>query len=670
MKFKDLQTDDLGQLVSLMDDIRKEEENGFKQQWGSFNKKCIAYMNGENPNSATYNGGTYTTSPLLIQNKTNLKRGADQHYQTNEISPAARTLVSYMTRQKPTIDVFSMDDDDIKANAVAKVARQVSDACYDLDNELGNNRDAANWLLATGTVFRKDFYNLKKNRNEVAILSGYQISFDYSITNFDNLRWIKEDYISDVDWVRAAYTSDQPGYTNKAQDVEDDGEIGEILRQLEDMKTSVPYRGQGKRKLSGKVLVSEMYIEPTDEYPQGRFIVKAGNEIVYATMKGMDNPYYLGNGDQMWHPYTPCIYEKYVGRAFGKGLVEQGISIQKRLNEINGAILKNANTVAKPNIFTLEGQLKRNYMNGEMANIYTYEMVPNGEKPYIEMGTPLPQQFFNERGMLVDSLVRIFGTNFVMQGQPPTGVSAASAIGQLLENANNQHAPAMQNFATFIQKGLTKKLRILKKFNTEPNKELNQYLRMMAKKSYNTEFQIFVGATDLADDLYVKIEPSTMIPKSEVAKNDLYQTIIKEGILAQKLQEDSPRGEKLVAHLFEKMGLDKLPTEANNETKKAEWENQRILLGLPVEVSEYDVGAVHLQCHVGLIQNPDFLEGATDEQKLALQAHIDEHNQAEAEKMAEQQEQMLQQQLLTGVPPGGETPSSGAVSTEQPPMQA
>lgn len=671
---KELYSDSLEAVSSCIDELYQDEQN-YKRTWANQAKRNVAFANGDqNPN--------VSGSPIMVNNNPINTLQGDQRtnmYQTNEIEPIIRTLVSYMTRSKPSVECKPVDDEP-RAKSVAKVAERINEAKYDLDNEGQNSSDAAFWALTTGTVFGKDYWDYSRGsqiqepvldesgqpaidemtgepkvqsknvgNNATAILTAFTVSVDHSITDFKQQPYVGENYIMDVDWARQAFDVDKPGYTGLALSIEEDGYTSDTLGMLEDMKFAVPYvsTGGGMRTSSkGKCLIREWYIKPSADFPKGRLIIKAGNKVVYASDAETGSPYFLETEETIWHPYSMFRYEPYIGRFLGKSLVEQLIPLQMRLNEINGAILENANTMAKPNIMAAIGQLKRGVMNGKGANIYTYQHIPGAAPPFVLSGAPLPKQFFEERQILIDEMVRIAGTNFVMQGTPPTGVTAAAAIQQLLENANTQHSNTMILWERFHEERFGKKLRIIHKFNIYPDKSLNRKLAEITESCLDTQVHDFVGASDLSDGINLKVQNGSMIPKSETAKNGTYMDLAKGGFLSPRLNEPGPFGDKLRSQLHEKLGLESLESDESTELKKAKWENDRLLAGEPVEVSEYDVIAIHRPCHVGQIQDPKFLENATDEQKIALDDHIKAHDamdmQMQQQKMNEQADMQMQ----------------------------
>lgn len=661
------------QALSFINELWGEDQKN-KSELGKLWQRCAAFSNG---NQAL---NTFT-SPTAVVSGNNFFISPNQDtrskmYITNEIEPIVRTLISYMTRAKPGVDIFALDKSG-EGRGRARLAERILDAKYDLDREAYNSRVAAYYALNFGTVFRKDFWdstigadasvpvfdelgnpvvdpmsgevqiqNQKTGDNAVSILTPLSISFDWSVVEFNRWPWIMESYLMPVEWIHKAYDRNEPGYTGKATNVTEGGDVGTSIRYLEQLKYQTPYTyGNGARTdLKNKALVQECYFEPCEEAPHGRMIIVAGNQVVYDSFnKGQDLgcPYFMPYQDVMWHPYSMFSYSLYVGRSLGKGLVESLIPQQMRLNEINGAILQNANTLAKVDVLAAIGQLKRGVMNGMGGQIYTYQLLPGAPPPQKWPGVPLPAQFFKEKQDIIEQMVREAGTNFVMQGQPPQGVTASSAIEQLLENANSQQSDMMLSWSDFHTSGFTKKLRIIRNFNKLPNDQLINYLRSIDRDALDEEIQSFVGE-DLGDGLTLKIESESMIPKSQKFRKDLFMELAK-GPFAQFLTEDSPRGETLRAQFLERMGAEGLDTPESADEKKAKWENERMIRGEPVEVWEEDIGPIHLSCHITQAKDPKFLERASDEVKQAYMMHIEQHKMIDAQKAATQQMQMMEQ---------------------------
>lgn len=658
-----------------------KEDDSFKKSWSRIAKRCVAYANGDQSKSGSSDNRGIES--IIIGNQPVMsKDNSVAGYQGNEIAPVCRTLGSFLCGNKPSATAENGSDRTEDKN-IAKVSEKILEAKYDIDDEYNNSSLSAFWSMATGSVFAKDFWDSSKGDfrtvnpatlepegdNEVAILTPFQMINDNSITDFNKSRWVGEHYLSDVEWARDVYDREDAGYTGKAADIQEANDMSEVLKHYEDMKMAVPFIGsKSSGKSKGKCLVKEFHIKPNATYPLGRYIIQAGGCTVYDSPAEIGSPYFMEYSPTMWHPYTHFYWEPYVGRLLGKSLVEQLIPLQMRLNELNSAIVQNAGTLAKPNILSAKGQLEKGIWDGGGYKVYIYNNIPAVGPPQFQSGMALPAQFFNERDSITEQIVRIAGTNFVMNGGVPKGVTAAAAIQQLLENANTQQSDLSNRWHIYHEQRFTKKLRLIHKFNQIPNEALNKKLKLITRGCLDVQIDSFIGATDLSDGIYVNIEQGSMLGKSKVAEREIYKELLGSGGLSPVMAEDSPRGNKLRTELAEKMGVSPLEVEETNEVKKAKWENQRLMKLLPTPVGEFDIHAIHLPEHKIEIQNPSFLESATPEQMASLTQHIYEHMAAEEQAMMMEQQKQMQQAMMQGLPAGAPAPD-GAAPQMMPPMQ-
>lgn len=663
---KELYSENSSKTLGVLQEL-KQQSDSFKNSMVNLWERCVNFSNGNQLNDY-FNGGLTTN-----QNGQPYRKNRRQNiYVSNEIEPIIRTLASFLTRSKPSVNAFTASDH-IRDKNRAQLAERLLVAKYELDREQNNSREIAHWSMVLGTCFRKDYWDItaganyevpeydelgekeyssngevqtryqKTGSNAVAILTPYSMDFDYSCTNFEEMPYIQENYLKDIDWVKQSFDRNLKGFNRSALTTIQPGDYNSgPLINLEQLKFAnhLNYRGYTpKTSMENKVLVSEVYIRPSDEWPKGRMLVIVNGQILYDSPKSDGSPYYLGYEDLMWHPYTMFTYEPWIGRFLGKGIVEQLLPLQMRLNEINGAILENANTLAKVDVLSPKGSLRRGVLNGAGGNNYEYNYIPGQPAPIKWPGVPLPQQFFQERQNIIDQMVRIAGTNFVMQGQPPTGITAASAIQQLLENASSQQSDLVNAWEKFHEEGFTKKLRLIRNYNNVPDKEVIDYMRMTARDATDRQIKDFIGE-DIGDGLTVTIEKGSMIPKSESIQRENLLKFAEYGVLG-NLAEPGPQGDKLRMELLSKFGEKPLETTSNVELEKAQWENERVVMGDPIQVSEFDVDAIHLSEHVQLFQSPNFIERNTDEVKQALYQHIQVHKQKQAQ---EQQEAQMQQE--------------------------
>lgn len=647
------------------------EDMSYKQGMYRTWEEGINFINGEQ-------SIRYTRNKLKYDAVTDISNDRRSRiYVTNEIEPIVRTLASFLTRTKPISSVYPTDftsDDSVRR---ARLAELILKARWEIDQEQYTNYICACWLLVTGNVFRKDFWDtgarpkifnpaivqmqsqlFQRQLNEgndsgidemiskmpspefwgdngKAILTAFQMAVDFNCKEFNEATWVMEYSLQDVDWAKTQYNQDAPGFTKMVNLIKPQEEFGQALEIDLNLRFSNVRSGAKKPTPHNKCVIKEFYQAPdyrfpwntnTTEPPKGRMIVATQDVVLYDGPSPYD-----------WHPYSYCRYEPYMGRFWGKSLVEQLIAPQRRLNEINGAILENSQTMANPQWLVPEGTIKQGQLSGRHGLVVSFQPHPTGAVPQRLDGVPLPTQYFNERQLLIDTMVRISGSNAIMQGTPPTGVTAAAALQLLLENANNQHGPLINAFEKFIEEGQTKKINNFIKFNEEPRQDLMQQLKKI-KEDLSDLDMIAITGQDIQDSVNVQIEAGSSIPKSEAAKQNMLMQLAASGNLGDIVNDPI-----LSVQYLKKLGVEPFNNKLDAEFEKIQWENGRMLKGMEPSPSEYDKHELHLPEHIAETQRPSFIEYKDENVKQLFLAHIQWHQEqiAAAEDAAKQEQQAM-----------------------------
>jgi len=677
---KSLYSDNRGTVESAIKELMQEDDSVKSSLVNTWNEN-VCFANGIQHMSNFGRGGfSNENGNRIFEEKESRQKN---FYKTNEIAPIVRTLVSFLTRARPALTVGSADKTE-KSKLSADFTRKVMDAKYDLDAERECSRMAAYWGLLTGTAFRKDYYDYtlgplatlpvldemgnevidpetgqpqveqKQVGNNVAVIkTPYEIGCDFSVNSFEDISYIHESYLTDVEWVRESFDREGDGYTGLAGQVTGDNAIGLNLQSLQQLRFTSDVTGSSKvpGKSKEKTTVTEFYIKPNRDKPKGRMLVIAGGVCVYDSDRG---EYVFDGMSGSWHPYTPWVYEPFVGRLFGKSLVAELVPLQRRLNEINESVLKNANTVGQVDMLAsnLSKFAAKNFEGGG-GKVYTWSGV--GPTPEKWQGMPLPIQFFNERQTLVDQMVRIAGTNFVMSGNAPSGVTAAAALEMLLQNASSQQSDTSITWEQFHERGYCKKMNVIKKFAEFPNADLSNYLQSMTGDALSTELDAFIGS-DIADGVNLKIEAGSMMPKMEKFKRDSLMSLLKEGALG-PVNEDSPRGAVLREKIQKEMGIYDLELDDTKDVEKAKWENSRLQSKKSPDPQEFDSHEIHIYILHSMLKDPLYIERSDEEVRAACMEHLKWHEEQIAIKQQQQQQQqqeMMQQQMQMGAQAKGQ----------------
>lgn len=671
-------------LTKSKKDLFKQDSDFFQRQFLSI-RKCFDLYNG-NPSPQMFSGQTFMFNNQTVTTSAMFFQPNAPYY--NEIRPLIRTLVATATRNEPAMTVWSIDNSSNKYNAVAKVAEDVNNALYHIDNEGDRLFQAGEMQLVAGQVYREDYWDwsqgpfvtdangnqVRIGSNAINILTPLEIGFDFT-DSFEKSYYVYKRFIGQLMWGQDQFGSAR-AQNSFGGDLEAMYQMGyyplecdeiqpkkstdtpEYLMFVKNLKMDVPFTSRSNELQDGEVEFNYLWLKPTVDFPQGRKLVWINDVLVYATPKGGENPDYLAGSPCDFHPITTCANEGYIGRALGKSAVEMVMPIILDSIELRGLIKENEQTVAKPQMLAAKGSLAQEIINAKGVNITTVDATRSkGFTPQIFMGVSFPAAVYKRLDDVPLAMMRILGSNGVLGGDAPAGVTAASALEMLQQNSGNQAAPMCKRLASFEQRALTKKLKLFKKYHSANDPLLTSKIAEMARKRYKTQVDSFVGAENLSDEINVEIESASMLPKNETQKTKSYLDLLQQGFYAQQLQGDQMDAILFQNELQKRLGLDPIDTDTIASFKKADWIVDKLLSGQFIEPDPL-VDDSNIITHVlkKTMLNPDYLESTDDNIKqlfvkcyqMHTQLMQQQQQQQKQEAMADQQE-MIQQQVQAEV---------------------
>lgn len=607
---------------------------------------------------------------------------------TNFFQPIASTICSILTRNKPTANVSpnSMNAEDIGA---AKIAAKVQDVKWEDDDMESKLMEAALWAVCCGTVFRKDYWDTSYGKvvrvpltqqiqkqvlgpmgdiqivtseepvvnpmdgspmfdelplgdNAVSIIDPFRMCVDPNAVNEGDMAWIMEVSVQRIHWIKENFSKSGNGFTGEGAQVKPDQNTNTMLEMSQRLKTisgkgSGPYGGTSslQTELKNVAVIKELYVRPTAKHPRGQQIVTCNNKVLY---RG-DSPYYDGTPGS-FHPYSIFKWELVPGRFWGKSLLEDLVEPQRRINAIDSLIILNRKTMVSPQKLIPAGSgIPDGQWSGAPGLQLQYRPVgANGAKPEIVPGVQLPPQVYQERDITKGEMYQIARTNEILQGIRPTGVGTYSALQLLQDQSYSVLSPQIHRWEKFIEKGETKKLKLIATRYREPRPEFINKLRVMSKDITDVEIANFIGS-DLRDNCSVRVEAGSTIPRSEAAKQQQLMDLANTGTLGDIINNPVNKQKFL-----EKMGVTGFDSDFEIDVKRAQWEVEMLENGLidGIAVLPYENHAIHLQIHMNRMKEPSFMKLDPSIQQMFIQ-HVELHNMYQQEQMIQQ----AQQQALT-----------------------
>lgn len=607
---------------------------------------------------------------------------------TNFFQPLTSSMVSILTRNRPTADVTpnSMNSADIGA---AKLASRVQDVKWEEDQMETKLMEAAQWSIACGTVFRKDYWDTSYGKivrvpqtqmieqavlndmgqieikqteepvlgpdgsptfdemplgdNAVDIIDPFRMIVDPNATNMDSMAWIAEISVQRMYWIRENFSKEGNGFTGKGAEVKEDSNVSTMLELSQRLKTlstkgSGAYGGTSslQTNLKGCCVVKELYVRPTAKHPKGQMIVIANNLVLY---RG-DSPYYDGTTNS-WHPYTVFRWELVPGRFWGKSLLEDLIEPQRRINAIDALTILNRKTMVSPQKLIPSGcGIPDGQWSGAPGLQLTYRPVgANGQKPEIISGIALPPQVQQERETTKGEMFQIARTNEVLQGNNPKGVTNYSQLQLLQEQSFATLSPQIHRWEKFLEEGETKKIKLIAMKYREPRPEFINKLKVMSKDISDVEIANFIGS-DLRDNCSVRIEAGSTTPRSNQAKTQQLMELAQTGVLGDVINNPVNKQKFL-----EKLGVTGFDSDFESDVKRANWENEMLDNGMfdGVAILPQENHQIHMQIHMNRMKEPAFMALDPSIQQMFLQ-HVQQHEAIMQQQMIQQaQQQALMQ---------------------------
>ncbi len=410
---------------------------------------------------------------------------------------------------------------------------------------------------------------------DTAIVPPYNIAFSQSARSPLEFGWIMEYSVQKIDWVQRMYDKEGKGYTGEAKNIKAEKDLSTILQLEYRLRTLVGRRSGGLYStgaggyidIENSTVLKEYYSAPTTKHPKGRMVIVASGKTLFSD----DNPYYDPRYADSWNPYVEWRFELVPGRAWGKGLVEELVPLNRRVNAIDSIVVLNRKTMAIGQWLIPEGSgVPNGYINGRPGLNIPYRPVgANGAKPEKIDGTPLPQQVYQEREQTVVDMKRIGMTQDVLEGTNPQGVKTAYQLEQLLENALAQMGGVFQRWEKSYEREEIKKLLLISKRYKEPREEFGRKLKAINKGITDIELDMFMGA-DLRDNVDVRVEANSSIPRSKAGENAVIRELVQGKVLDVVANPANKR------EFMDKMGIKGFDLQSSPDLQRAQWENSII----------------------------------------------------------------------------------------------
>lgn len=575
----------------------------------------------------------------------------------NQIATIVDTRVARLSRQKPILKTrpFSNDEDDLQKSKISSMILNMKWYDEKMDNKY---HDMVTWLEHTGNVFLKTTWDSAK---------GKMIGVDVKTTiqEIDGFEFPKEEQVEvfegDIDVTTVSPYEMYPDSCSRnglsecksliharafhVKDIEDmygipvdEEQVDGFALQSGSGLGGITYNAGGYKskseRLTKHAVVKEYYERPTKKYPEGRFIVVAGDKLLHEGPL----PYKVGEDGKPDFPFVQAKSIVIPNTFWGQSVVERCIPIQRRYNALRNRKAEYLNLVSIGQWYEPIGSLDDDSeLNNSPANRIRYH--PGAGRPEPVVFPSLPNSFEMEERSLLSEFTAVSGVSELSRfSEAPSGVKSGVALSIANEQDDTRIAVTSLRMADAIRDIAQHWLRLYKQFAQEP--------RLVRSVGEDVDIATWM-ATDLQSEDII-IENSSALAETPAQRRQMVFDLIGTGIFNRP--ETNPFTREGVHKILELIEMGHWESGSEDDYRlqenKAKRENRSFLQGVQAIPAEFDNHEIHIAEHNKFRMTPDYEALLRSPEGQYIAQIIDQHVNQHRFMLHQQQMAVVQQQPI------------------------
>ncbi len=530
----------------------------------------------------------------------------------NHIAPILETRLAKLARVKARPIVRPATNDDMDVASASLSTKLIEAVCK--ENDFAPQLAQANmWSETTGSAFFKITWNnqagekidangMREGDVEISLCPPFELfPEDISVVDID-----KQSSIMHVKVLTSAEVKKIWGKEVKG------GEVNVFTFDRTQVAGGLGYSATLPSIVSEKredsVTVIEKYEKPTKEYPNGRLIIVAGDQLVYIG----DLPYENGEDGERTYPFSRQLCLENLTNFFGSSVVERIIPVQRAYNAVKNRKHEFMNRIALGVLAVEDGSCDTDNLEEEGLPPGKILVYRQGSTPPIMLSPQqIPTEFSREEEKLLNEFTMISGVSEVTTySQVPTNVASGSAISLLLEQDDTRISLTADSLRDSVKRIGKQILRLYRQFAKVPR------VKRIVGDNGEVETASFscgnIGSEDIVFDTVNEIEDTLS------ARRAMVYDLLRIGLFA---DENGRLPASTKSKLFEILGFGNWESGNDyqeNHMKKAQRENLD-LEKKTITPDVYDDHDIHIAEHVKL-----FVSAKCDKNKN-LKERVSEH---------------------------------------------
>jgi len=224
------------------------------------------------------------------------------------------------------------------------------------------------------------------------------------------------------------------------------------------------------------VRVYDLFAEPSMRFPDGRYVRVIGenqglipiNDSLVRRLEGAD-------GQEVvipTHIAASAVWKPFEGVFWGKGLPDDLVSVQNRINGMDSQTIEARERMGSPNLLApsdanLTGPEYRTGYGAAKVFYWDPSPIAPDAKPEVFGSILMPSGVYNERQACMDDATRMLGPADIESGEAPRNITTTSGLQILGEQAERRRATRERGITSVFQKVWEHQLKLLWGFRTD-----------------------------------------------------------------------------------------------------------------------------------------------------------------------------------------------------------
>ena len=616
MSKKELKLEEKQLVAQILEDFeeRKRERKPFERQWQT---------------NANFVVGNQFCSIDNFGNTCSVDK--DFEWQENQVynylASMYESRLAKLARVRPQMTVLpsTSEEKDIKS---AKVSKSILKS---IEHKLNLSRliaKATKWSDLTGTVFYKVIWNSdggriigvdEKGKNiregdvDISVCPPFEIYPDnIACESIDDCRSIIHARAYHIDQIKQNWGVDVKGQDIDVISCDSTENVGASFTT---MNTSVI-----KTTKKNHAIVLEYYQRPSADYPKGRLIIIAGDQLVY----NGELPFQDDGDNNYGFPFVRQISQEQSNNFFGTTIINRIIPLQRALNATKNRKYEFMNRIAQGILAVEDGSVDTDLLEEEGVKPGKILVYRQGSTPPAFMASGgLPSDFSSEEDRIMNQMTVLSGLSDLTSAISTYANMSGTALQLLIEQDDAKLTTSAEEIRNAIKIVGTHILRLYKQFVT--NKRIG---RIIGGDNREVELFYFDSSDISSEDIIFETENE--LTETVAQRRSMVFELLNAGLLS---DENGQLNNRMRSKVLELLGYgiwEQGQDIASLQRNKAQKENILFLNdGKEPKVQSIDDHNIHIIEHTAFLLTDTLNDDDENDKNIKemLLNHIEEHKQ-------------------------------------------